>query len=121
MPAKFTPTTLVRSTLAALGLRLSRIPSPDTPGVSLQGDIQRLAGPARMIFDVGANRGQSIVKFKTLYPAAAMHCFEPDATALLLARAVAERYADVVVNDLAVGDKARARTAAGTAPAGHGF
>lgn len=44
-----------------------------------------------MVFDVGANRGQSVVRFRRWYPSATIHCFEPAAaTFALLEQAVAK-------------------------------
>ena len=38
---------------------------------------QRLYPNPEIIFDVGANRGQSIAIYRKMYPAAVLHCFEP--------------------------------------------
>src|SRR5579875_203322 len=32
-----------------------------------------------VIFDVGANRGQTAVRYRSLFPASEIHCFEPQA------------------------------------------
>jgi FkbM family methyltransferase len=48
-------------------------------GCDPQADIDRrlTATPIQLIFDVGANRGQSAVRLRRWYPAAELHCFEP--------------------------------------------
>jgi FkbM family methyltransferase len=42
-------------------------------------DAQRqlLNGKADIIFDVGANRGETALRYKDIFPAAAIHAFEP--------------------------------------------
>src|SRR5690606_3668734 len=48
-------------------------------GTSLSHDLRRLAPGfrARMIFDVGANKGQTAVEFLSAFPGATIHSFEP--------------------------------------------
>ena len=47
-------------------------------GTDLQIDIGRLEGvDVRRIFDVGANRGQTYRSFRSDFPNAEIHCFEP--------------------------------------------
>ena len=49
------------------------------PGVSLFDDLSRRFGAGRVsvIFDVGANTGQTVRYFRNLYPMAEIHAFEP--------------------------------------------
>jgi FkbM family methyltransferase len=47
------------------------IPDPDYPGFRITA-----RGPMRMALDIGANRGQSIVSLKTLFPHIVIHAFE---------------------------------------------
>lgn len=51
----------------------------DRIGVNAERDIQRLAGdlPVRVIFDVGANLGQSASRYLQSFPLAHIHSFEP--------------------------------------------
>ena len=48
-------------------------------GINFTADINRLAGdhPINLILDVGANEGQSALRFLSDFPAARIHCFEP--------------------------------------------
>ncbi|MFU8781179.1 MAG: FkbM family methyltransferase [Kiritimatiellia bacterium] len=43
-------------------------------------DLRRVGGEFNMIFDVGANIGQSVRKFKRAFPGAVIHSFEPVST-----------------------------------------
>lgn len=58
-----------------LGMDVRQPPARYQPLVA----VQQLAGnqPVQMIFDVGANAGQSAQKFRRHFPAAHIHCFEP--------------------------------------------
>jgi FkbM family methyltransferase len=51
----------------------------ESPAMSAFGDMQRLLNGenAPLILDVGANIGQSVDRFKSLFPAATIHSFEP--------------------------------------------
>lgn len=40
-------------------------------------DIKRVGWPITTIFDVGANIGQTVLKFAAAFPRAQIHCFEP--------------------------------------------
>src|SRR6188508_1270833 len=48
-------------------------------GWDVQIDIDRrlTQTPITVIFDVGANRGQSALRFRRWFPSATLHCFEP--------------------------------------------
>ncbi|SFR99036.1 FkbM family methyltransferase [Sphingomonas jatrophae] len=70
-------------------------------------DLSRLVKPA-MIFDVGANIGQSSQKFARRFPSAAIHCFEPSAAS---AQRIRERkLRGVEVHALALGSEAGTAT-----------
>jgi FkbM family methyltransferase len=61
-------------------------------GCDPQLDVDRRLSrtPIELVFDVGANRGQSAKRFRRWYPSATIHCFEPAAsTFALLEQAVA--------------------------------
>ncbi|WBO20830.1 FkbM family methyltransferase [Sphingomonas abietis] len=66
-------------------------------------DLARVLKPA-MIFDVGANVGQSAAKFKKRFPAAHIHCFEPSAASARRIRA--RRLGGVEVHEMALGSVA---------------
>jgi hypothetical protein len=48
-------------------------------GICLERDLQRIFHDraSLMLFDVGANVGQTAMRFHTALPGAAIHCFEP--------------------------------------------
>lgn len=67
---------LLNGPLRSLGYEVRRVKDPKRRSLD---DIHKLvtqtASP--VIFDVGANKGQSIARFKALFPQAAIHAFEP--------------------------------------------
>lgn len=68
----------VRSLMKTLGYSINRI-DPNRPGQDPFRDMARhltkVAQPT--VFDVGANIGQSVDRFKAAFPGALMHSFEP--------------------------------------------
>ena len=66
------PMTILRSLRRALGFRSTR---RDTQAFAAQRDLVRNEQP--MIFDVGAHRGETALKYRGLFPDATIHCFEP--------------------------------------------
>jgi FkbM family methyltransferase len=67
------------------GVEISRY-SPDEKGKDPFSDMQRLlAGwKAPVVFDVGANVGQSVALFKEAFPSSVIHSFEPSPTTFQL-------------------------------------
>ena len=64
---------IVRSTAARLGYQITRQPS------DAFSDLRRFvpADAVPIILDVGANVGQSVKRFKTVFPSSVIHSFEP--------------------------------------------
>jgi FkbM family methyltransferase len=64
---------LIRSTAARLGYEIRRQP------VDAFADMRRFvpAGSAPVIFDIGANIGQSVTTLKAAFPTSVIHSFEP--------------------------------------------
>ena len=64
---------MIRSAAARLGYEITRQPS------DAFSDMRRFvpAGVAPVILDVGANLGQSVKRFKTVFPSSVIHSFEP--------------------------------------------
>jgi FkbM family methyltransferase len=84
-------------------------------GADVCTDLALVVKPA-LIFDVGANIGQSAAKFRRRFPAARILCFEPSAASA--ARIRARRLRDVAVHEVALGSAAaRATLARGHDPA----
>jgi FkbM family methyltransferase len=94
------------SCFEAFGLELRRLPDAASrdPFVYLTRALR--GAPSPLIFDVGANVGQSIAKFRRLWPQSVIHAFEPGRTAFSeLQRAVAG-LARIELNHAAVGASA---------------
>jgi FkbM family methyltransferase len=75
-------------------------------GLDLKIDLQRLGQDApRVIFDVGANIGQSATRFARLFPQAKIHSFEPvRETFSILQQSMAQQH-NVSVHNLAFSDR----------------
>jgi FkbM family methyltransferase len=74
-------------------------------GVNIYRDTHfLLSGKAEVIFDVGANVGQSISAYKELFPEGRIYSFEPDEAAFEEALRIGAQYNDVVVNKIALAD-----------------
>jgi FkbM family methyltransferase len=73
---------------------------------------QRLLGPVRrpVIFDVGANMGQTLENYAAVFPEATIHSFEPFLESYSHLKATASRYPSAVPHRLALADTAGERT-----------
>lgn len=58
-----------------------------------------------IIFDVGANKGQSIKIFKNIYPNSFIHSFEPIEEEVKILKNFYESDESIILNNVAVGDK----------------
>ncbi len=76
-------------------------------GVDLFFDLKRLLPcySAKVIFDIGANVGQSATEFVQHYPAARVYCFEPAAATFNQLQESFRSYSNVRCFPLAFGDK----------------
>jgi FkbM family methyltransferase len=57
------------------------------------------------IFDVGANKGQSIERFKKIFPNATIHAFEPIEKEFSFLKKTYEDKKDIIINNMALGEK----------------
>ena len=60
-----------------------------------------------IIFDVGANDGRSILRFKKIFPDSEIHSFEPLKKQKITLEKLQHKYSNVYVNNFALGDKKR--------------
>src|SRR6266404_829662 len=76
-------------------------------GASLPRDLQTLpAFPATpVIFDVGANVGQTLMEVKNAWPKAIVHCFEPTPESFKLLSQAAAKLCDVTCHEIALSSK----------------
>jgi FkbM family methyltransferase len=97
----------IRSRLKVLarrtGVDVRRV--SDGFGIDLNDDLRRCCPSPDVIFDVGANAGQSVARFKGLFSRASIHAFEPDPQTFLRLQAAASSYAGIMLNNTAVGAK----------------
>ena len=62
-----------------------------------------ITDPSPMIFDVGANRGQSIERYKAFFPQSYIHCFEPSMEEASRLRKIYQYDRSITINEAAVG------------------
>jgi len=58
-----------------------------------------------IIFDVGANKGQSIRRFKSIYPNCFIHCFEPVEKEVKILKNLYKSDESIILNNVALGDQ----------------
>ena len=90
----------VKRVIHNLGYTVRRI--PPTGGDPFV-DMRRLAPAKALIFDVGANRGQSIENFRRYFDDPEIHSFEPGELAFRDIKAFASRISNVTVVNVGLG------------------
>lgn len=66
----------IKKILWSIGLEIKKI-NKEVTFTSFDEIYKKKLGNALVIFDIGANQGQSIERFKSLFPFAKIHAFEP--------------------------------------------
>src|SRR5215475_12608714 len=104
---------LARRTLDSLGLDAIRrqdntyaISPRIEMGRDYLADVRSILGSgAKIIFDVGANHGQTMLAMAATFPHAEIHSFEPDPEAFLRLAAAASRFDSVHTHNVALGSR----------------
>ena len=58
-----------------------------------------------IIFDVGANKGQSIERFRKIFPSCIIHSFEPNKAEFEIINKKYQNDKKIIINNIAIGDK----------------
>lgn len=77
--------------------------SSTQPGLSAWADMKRVVSPSPIVFDVGANEGQTVKTIKVNWPGAVVHAFEPGPDAFAALKRHAGPLEGVTLNNAAVG------------------
>jgi FkbM family methyltransferase len=96
----------IKTAFRRAGVEIIRVNKPsDTFGLDAITDTRRLLPTidSPMIFDVGANRGQTVERLLRLYPAPLIHCFEPSPSTFHELRAAYGEYPNIAINNLGLG------------------
>jgi FkbM family methyltransferase len=95
---------LLNKPLRSLGYEIKRTPTYKKYSLD---DIHRaiIRNENPLIFDVGANKGQSITRFKRLFPQATVHAFEPLRLEFETLKRQHELDSSVVLNNVALGEE----------------
>jgi FkbM family methyltransferase len=93
----------LRRAFRSAGLDLIRY-GRAAPGTDPFADMQRLTrAPAPVVFDVGANVGQSVRAYRAAFPASVVHSFEPGPATFEVLRASVSGLARVHLSNCALG------------------
>jgi len=82
-------------------------------GISMEYDLAKLFNLLRLknkrivIFDVGANVGQSVIKFKKLCPEGEVHTFEPSKNCFKELQKNTASFTDVIYNNIGLGAESK--------------
>lgn len=94
---------LVKRGLKLAGYEIAKF----RPEYSLDFALKHLVLNTRpVVFDVGANKGQSIEKYLALFPRVEIHSFEPDPGAFKILTDRFGRMANIFLNNIALGESA---------------
>ncbi|MGD9657290.1 MAG: FkbM family methyltransferase [Methylocystis sp.] len=97
--------------LRRAGVHLQALPRDHVSGLSLEFDLPKLITTSSpVIFDVGANVGQSIDLFRSIFPSAKLFSFEPGEDAFTALREKCENEAEVQLFPFALGSKEEHRS-----------
>src|SRR6516165_10786567 len=94
----------IRSIIRTLGYDIHKVHGPE-PGADPFYDMRNLAGarPGHLIFDVGANVGQTIGYFRHSFEKPIIHSFEPNRTAFSELQDRCSGIEGVYLNNFALG------------------
>jgi FkbM family methyltransferase len=92
----------VKGLFNRLGLEITPYSSTQ-PGQSAWADMKHVIGPAPMMFDVGANEGQTVKTMKVNWRDATIHAFEPGPETFARLQRQVGRFEHVTLNNAAVG------------------
>jgi FkbM family methyltransferase len=94
--------------LRAVGIDVRRVPKI---GFDPFADMRdRTAGQRPVVFDVGANRGQTIARFRRVFARPVIHAFEPARETFAELQRRCTSIPDLVLNNAALGARAESRT-----------
>lgn len=103
----------VKAGLRRFGFEVRRLPRSLAPGQVSVGhdpyhDMRRLTGgiASPVVFDVGANVGQSIERIRTYFEHPVIHAFEPSPDTFAALRRATEGIPDLTLNNVALGRQA---------------
>jgi len=98
----------VKTLLRRAGIDIRFIPETGFDPLS---DMRRLTpGDSPVVFDVGANEGQSIARFRGIFPRPVIHSFEPGRDAFAKLKAQTANIPDLHLNNAAAGARSERRT-----------
>lgn len=72
-------------------------------GHRLCSDLKRCGGQILTVFDIGANIGQSALRFGAAFPAAQIHCFEPAENTFNTLKKNLEKHTNIWCHKMALG------------------
>ena len=94
----------IKKVLSSIGYKLTRIESVDLPNLDeVTKSLIKKSDP--IIFDVGANKGQSIERYRKIFKIPTIHSFEPNTDEINILKKRYYSDENVILNNLGVGEK----------------
>ena len=95
---------LLQKIINLFGYKLLKVKSTDATNINdITKTLVKKSNPT--IFDVGANKGQSIKRYKNLFKNPIIHSFEPNIDEINILKQKYNNDKNLYLNNLAVGDK----------------
>ena len=95
---------IINKFISLFGYKLFKI-NKDQKNLSFDDIYKKKIQENPIIFDVGANRGQSIARFKKIFPKCVIHCFEPLDDEFLILKKNYSQDKSIILNNFALGEK----------------
>ncbi len=100
-----TPKDLIRSIFRSIGYDIIKY-RPDQPGKDIMIDLRKyLKNDSPVIFDAGANEGQTVATFKEEFPNCVMHSFEPSPTTFATLKENTKKFSNSNIYNAGLGSK----------------
>ncbi len=96
---------IIKKFLKKINIDIRRIDPEIKKDLSFDDIYQKKIKNNPIIFDVGANRGQSIERFKKIFPMSTIHSFEPVFSEYSYMKNKYKNDSNVIINNFALGDR----------------
>ena len=92
----------IKNIFKFLGYKIKKI---DKKKINFDDIYKKFFKDQSIIFDVGANKGQSIQRFKKIFPSSIIHSFEPIYKEYQYLEKTYEENKEIIINNIALGEK----------------
>ena len=96
---------IVKKIFNSIGLDIKRLNPELKNNLSFDEIYQLKIKDNCTIFDIGANKGQSIERFRKIFPNSIIHSFEPNKAEFEIINKKYQNDKKIIINNIAIGDK----------------